>query len=63
MSACDTPITFKVSYTEQLTCSLPQSFQAGISIPTLPVGNLRHRKVKEFVQGHTANKWQSWGSN
>lgn len=57
------PITFKVPYIKQLTCSLQQSFEVGIIILTLHTGKWRHRKSKEFVQGHTPSKWQSWGLN
>lgn len=31
-----------------------------INTLTLQVRKLRHRKVKEVVQGHTANQWQIW---
>lgn len=61
MSAFYVPITFKVLYMKQLTCSLHKSFKVGIiNISTLRTGNLMGRKVEEFGQGYTANKWQSW---
>lgn len=42
----------------------PSSFGSYVAvpiiIPTLPMKKLRHREVKEHIQGHKAGQWPRW---
>lgn len=43
---------------------LTTTYMAGtIIIPISLMWKLRHRRVKQLAQGHSASKWGSWGLN